>query len=229
MGKGQLNVFGEVGFEIGAVEAWAREMGYAELIGVDEAGRGPLAGPVVAGAVVLDVARAEKEGWLHRLNDSKGLSAAERTRLFDLIREGARHWSVARAEASEIDDINILQATFLAMRRALSPILEAFEGTKPLVLVDGNRPIPEVTHQHTFVKGDGRSFHIAAASIVAKVTRDRIMESYDSRWPEYGFAAHKGYPTEQHRRLLKEHGPCPCHRKSFRGVAELIPKNESGA
>ena len=218
MGKSQLSVFGEVGFTIGDVEVWAREMGYGELVGVDEAGRGPLAGPVVAGAVVLDLERAQSEGWLGRLDDSKNLSSTNRDELFDLIGAGARHWSVARAEAEEIDEINILQATFLAMRRALDPILETFDGPKPMVLVDGNRPIPGLSNQHTFVKGDGRSFHIAAASIVAKVTRDRIMEQYHEQWPQYGFAGHKGYPTEEHRRLLLEHGPCPCHRMTFRGV-----------
>lgn len=212
---GQLSVFDEPGFSMGDVEAWALDQGYARLVGVDEVGRGPLAGPVVAGAVVLDLERARSEGWLGRLRDSKELEAAERDELFDVIRGGALNYGVGQAEAWEIDEINILQATYLAMRRALEQVLPAYQRT-PLLLVDGNRPIPGLDNQRTFIKGDGRSYHIAAASILAKVTRDRILQRLHERWPDYGFDRHKGYPTPAHRTRLAALGPCSVHRLSFK-------------
>ncbi|HID10047.1 MAG TPA: ribonuclease HII [Candidatus Latescibacteria bacterium] len=186
---------------------WERE--FRLVAGVDEAGRGPLAGPVVACAVVLPP-------WtsLPGLDDSKKLSPLQRERLYSCIRDVAVAISVARAEAEEIDRLNIHQASLLAMRRAVEGL-----GVEPeYVLVDG-RFFPEVELPgEAIVGGDGRSLCIAAASVVAKVLRDRLMAEYDRVYPQYGFARHKGYPTPEHLRALRKHGPCPIHRISFRGV-----------
>ncbi len=135
--------------------------------------------------------------------------------LFDRVRSTARFQAVTQAEAREIDELNILQATLRSMGRAVRQALEGSD-FKPLVLVDGNTPIPDLANQRTLVKGDGRSYHIAAASILAKVTRDRIMERYHRRWPQYGFDTNKGYPTKSHRRSVLETGRSPAHRYSFR-------------
>lgn len=183
------------------------------IAGVDEAGRGPLAGPVVAAAVVLD-----PDVPIDGLRDSKQLSVARRERLADLIRERARAWSVGRAEAEDIDRINILQATLLAMRRAV----EALSVRPEHVLVDGVH-CPELPCRvEAVVGGDKRIASISAASILAKVTRDAEMMDLDSRYPEYGFGRHKGYPTSEHRQALMVHGPCPLHRRSFAPVRAVI-------
>jgi len=185
------------------------EKGFRLVAGVDEVGRGPLAGPVVACAVVLPP-------WtsLPGLDDSKKLSPLQRERLYDRVREVAISVSVARAEPEEIDRLNIHRATLLTMRRAI----EGLEVRPDYVLVDG-RFLPEVDLPgEAVVGGDGRSLCIAAASVVAKVERDRLMAEYDRIYPQYGFAKHKGYPTPEHLRALREHGPCPIHRMSFRGV-----------
>lgn len=180
--------------------------GYSCVCGVDEAGRGPLAAPVFAAAVILPTG-LEIPG----LNDSKKLSAKKREYLFDVIQEKALAYSVAYATEKEIDEINILQATFLAMRRAV-------EGLVPrpdYALVDGNR-LPELSvPAETIIKGDGLSASIAAASIMAKVSRDRLMEEIDRIYPQYQFAKHKGYGTALHVEMLKKYGPCPVHRRSF--------------
>lgn len=184
------------------------------VCGIDEAGRGPLAGPVVAAAVILDPARP-----IAGLNDSKKLSEKARERLAIEIREKALAWSIAEASPAEIDRINILQATFLAMRRALLalPIAPAH------VRIDGNRaPSLEglgfsCTYE-TIVQGDANDASIAAASILAKTARDRWMESVDALYPGYGFAAHKGYGTPEHRAALARLGPCSLHRRSFEPV-----------
>lgn len=182
--------------------------GYAPVIcGVDEAGRGPLAGPVCAAAVILPM-DLEIEG----LNDSKKLTEKRREALYDIILNKAVAYGIAFASEKEIDEINILQATFLAMRRAVEQLK-----TKPsLVLVDGNRA-PELgaLPVKTIVKGDSLSANIAAASILAKVTRDRLMVELDGTYPQYGFSVHKGYGTKVHYAALTEHGPCPIHRRSF--------------
>ena len=178
------------------------------VIGIDEAGRGPLAGPVVAAAVILDLTRP-----IDGVNDSKKVTPIKRAALFDAICEGALAWAVGEASHEEIDRYNILQATFLAMKRALDNIREPWT----MALVDGNQYIPSIARpvQLPVVKGDGKSASIAAASILAKVTRDRIMERYHGLYPAWEFSAHKGYGTEQHCRRIGEIGLCAIHRKSF--------------
>ncbi|MCR4690058.1 MAG: ribonuclease HII [Lachnospiraceae bacterium] len=176
------------------------------ICGIDEAGRGPLAGPVVAGAVVLD-----PEVEILYLNDSKKLSAAKRDELYDEIMEKARAAAVGIVEPAVIDEINILQATYEAMRKAVQGL-----GIMPDILLNDAVTIPGLPmKQVAIVKGDARSKSIAAASIIAKVTRDRIMVEYDSQYPEFGFASHKGYGAASHIEALKNFGPTPIHRKSF--------------
>ena len=189
------------------------------LAGVDEAGRGPLAGPVFAAAVILDE-RHPIEG----LADSKKLSARTREKLFDEIRAKALCCSIAQASAEEIDQINILQATLLAMRRAVLGLR-----LKPAkVLVDGNRlPVLDVLAE-AIVKGDALVPSISAASILAKVQRDRWCAELDQQYPQYGFERHKGYGTAEHMAALRRHGPCPQHRQSFRPVSELWPAAHKG-
>ncbi|MFR8003699.1 MAG: ribonuclease HII [Hydrogeniiclostridium sp.] len=187
-------------------EKEAAQKGYSAVCGIDEAGRGPLAGPVFAAAVILP-AEVEIPG----LNDSKKLTAKKREALFPLIQEKAVSWSVAFATESEIDEINILQATYLAMRRAC----EGLSVPADYALVDGNRMPPLSMPGETIVKGDGLSASIAAASVLAKVSRDRLMLELDSLYPEYQFAKHKGYGTALHVDLLRKYGPCPIHRRSF--------------
>lgn len=181
------------------------------VAGVDEAGRGPLAGPVVAAAVILDDAHP-----IQGLADSKKLSATRRERLFEEIRAKALCFCVAQASVEEIDRLNILQATLLAMQRAVAGLR-----LKPnCVLVDGNRlPVLDVRAE-AIVKGDAKVQAISAASILAKVTRDRDMDSLHLTYPMYGFEQHKGYGTAQHLAALAEHGPCPVHRRSFAPVAQ---------
>lgn len=188
--------------------------GVARVAGVDEAGRGPLAGPVVAAAVCLPPAWAGQglPQNLHGLNDSKKLSASQRERFYAALTAlpEVRH-GIARIEADEIDALNILRATHLAMARALDQLQPEPEH----ILVDG-LPVKTLRFKQTaIVKGDSLSFSIAAASVLAKVTRDRLMAEYDRLYPAYGFGAHKGYGTSQHIAALKEHGSCPIHRKSF--------------
>ncbi len=178
------------------------------LCGVDEAGRGPLAGNVVAACVMLDLNAEPILG----LNDSKKLSAATRERLFEEIQSRALAYGIAECSPEEIDRYNILRASLLAMTRAL----QAMSRPPGLVLVDGNQKIPDLAHpQRTLVKGDGRSASIAAASILAKVTRDRQMDALHKEYPAYGFDAHKGYPTAFHREAIVKLGLTPFHRKSF--------------
>ena len=183
------------------------------VAGVDEAGRGPLAGPVVAAAVILDDLKPIKG-----LADSKKLSASRREKLFDEIRAKALCFSIALASVEEIDQLNILQATLLAMRRAVNGLR-----LKPsMVLVDGNRlPIIDVRAE-AIVKGDSLVPAISAASILAKVHRDRWCMEVDLVYPQYGFAGHKGYGTAVHLAALKRHGACPEHRKTFKPVTEVL-------
>ena len=186
---------------------------HAAIAGVDEVGRGPLAGPVVAAAVVLDP-RAVPAG----LNDSKKLTAAKREALSAQIVQAARAVAVASLPAPAIDALNIRRATLLAMRRAVGAL--AVQPAR--VLVDGRDPIPDLPVPGLcMVEGDRRSVSIAAASIVAKVARDRMMALADAQWPAYGFAGHVGYPTVAHREALEEHGACPLHRRSFGTVRRL--------
>jgi len=187
----------------------------AGIAGVDEAGRGPLAGPVVVAAVILHPDRP-----IGGLRDSKKLDAARRESLYELIRERASDWSVVVVSAAEIDRLNILQATLAGMQRAV-------EGLSPaprVVLVDGNRSPPLACAVQTLVGGDGLEPAISAASIVAKVTRDRIMVALHDRFPGYGFDRHKGYPTAEHLERLAELGPCEEHRRSFAPVREALQR-----
>ncbi|HCY14564.1 MAG: ribonuclease HII [Curvibacter sp. GWA2_64_110] len=183
------------------------------VAGVDEAGRGPLAGPVVAAAVILDDLNP-----IQGLADSKKLTAARREKLYDEIRAKALCCSIAEASVEEIDQLNILQATMLAMRRAVEGL--RLKPTK--VLVDGNRlPTLDVLAE-AIVKGDAKVPAISAASILAKVHRDRWCAEYHAQFPQYGFAAHKGYGTAEHMAALRAHGACPQHRKTFSPVAEVL-------
>lgn len=183
-----------------------KEKGFSVVCGVDEAGRGPLAGPVFAAAVILPDG-LEDIG----LNDSKKLTEKKRDTLFDIIKEKATAWSVASASEREIDDLNILNATFLAMRRAVDGL-----SVRPnLALIDGNRLPKTGIAEEAIVKGDAKSISIAAASVLAKVSRDRYMLALDKQYPEYLFAKHKGYPTALHYEMIKKYGISPVHRLSF--------------
>lgn len=177
--------------------------------GVDEAGRGAFAGPVVAAAVCLDYDVLSIEG----INDSKKLSEAARDRLYDQIVASARGWAVGSASWAEIDRYNILEATYLAMKRALDGLVCTWDYT----LIDGNRSVPYIpdNKQKTIIAGDANSAAIAAASIIAKVTRDRLMVAAHERFPEYDFVTNKGYGTEQHRKAIETYGLCEMHRRSF--------------
>lgn len=190
-----------------------RAEGYALIAGVDEAGRGPLAGPVVAAAVILPEIFDDVQ-----VADSKKLTPRKREALFREIMSRAVSVGVGEIDAREIDRINILQAALEAMRQAvlqLNPVPD-------FLLVDGTFGIPLDIPQEPIVKGDDRSASIAAASIVAKVTRDAIMLDCHRRYPDYGFDRHKGYPTQFHRSAIQKHGPCPIHRKTFKGVREHV-------
>lgn len=187
-------------------ELEALDAGYTVVCGTDEAGRGPLAGPVCAAAVILPQGLV-----IEGLNDSKKISEKKREKLFDIICQEAVSYGIAFASAEEIDTINILNASQLAMRRAVAML-----DPKPdFVLVDGNIARDFEMTAKPIVKGDALSMSIAAASILAKVTRDRYCMEMDEAYPEYHFAAHKGYPTKEHMDLVRELGPCPLHRKTF--------------
>lgn len=189
------------------LEAAARGLGYKNICGVDEAGRGPLAGPVCAAAVILP-----ENCDISGLNDSKKLSEKKREELFGVITECAVSYAIAFGTLEEIESFNILNATFMAMNRAVS----ALKIPADFALIDGNRkPVGFEIPCETVVKGDGKSCSIAAASILAKVTRDRLLLEYDRLYPQYGFAKHKGYGTKAHYEAIKEYGVCPVHRLSF--------------
>jgi ribonuclease HII len=203
-------------------ERQLRFQGLRRIAGVDEAGRGPLAGPVVAGAAILPIAWLEAglPAELDGLNDSKQLSAAQREGFFEyLVNCPGVRFGVAQMDSLEIDRRNILQATHGAMNAALAQLDPAPDH----VLVDG-RPVTSLAFPQTaLVKGDSRSYSIAAASVLAKVTRDRLMLDHHAQWPHYGFAEHKGYGTPQHLAAIAAHGPCPIHRMSF---APLKPEQQ---
>ena len=193
------------------IDLWVYEReafadGVKLVCGVDEAGRGPLAGPVCAAAVILP-----PELIIPGLNDSKKLTDKKRRELYDVITSEAVTYGIAFADEKEIDAINILQATFLAMQRAM----EQLSPQPELALIDGNRAKDFGLPVRTIVKGDSLSASIAAASILAKVTRDRLMEESDAQYPQYGFAIHKGYGTKRHYEALREFGPSPIHRRTF--------------
>jgi ribonuclease HII len=191
-------------------ERRAGEAGYACVAGIDEAGRGPLAGPVVAAAVVLPI-----DCTIDGLQDSKRLTARQRQRVYAAILQCALGYGIGMVSNTEIDRLNILQATRQAMRQALFEL----EQRPDLALIDGNQKIDSGIPERTIVRGDARCASVAAASVIAKVTRDRLMTAYAVRFPGYGFEQHKGYPTRAHYACLRTLGPCAIHRLSFRGVA----------
>ncbi|CEP47650.1 ribonuclease HII [Paraclostridium sordellii] len=191
-----INIFENEGYE----------KGFTYIGGIDEAGRGPLAGPVVAAVVVF------KPGTkIEGINDSKKLSEAKRDELFDIIKEEALDYGIGIVQKDEIDEYNILNATYMAMKKAVNCLKQ-----KPDYLLVDAAHIPDVDiEQKSIIKGDSKSISIAAASILAKVTRDSIMYEYDKMYPEYGFSSHKGYGTDQHYKAIREHGITPIHRRSF--------------
>lgn len=195
-------------------EELARRQGYAQIAGIDEAGRGPLAGPVVAAAVILPASFD-----LPGLTDSKQLSERQRERLFPLIRSQALAVGLGIVAADEIDRINILQATLKAMLLAVGRLRVGAD----YLLIDGITPLPTPLPQRTLKQGDARSLSIAAASVIAKVVRDRMMVGYDRRHPGYGLAGHKGYGSAAHLAAIARLGPSPLHRRTFRGVREHCP------
>ena len=194
-------------------ESEAYRAGYLSIAGTDEAGRGPLAGPVVAAAVILHPGQV-----IAGVNDSKKLSERQRERLYPIIMAEARGVGIGICDHEEIDRLNILRASLEAMRRAVAALPVAAD----FLLVDGSFTVPLEIPQLAVIKGDSLSFSIAAASIIAKVTRDRLMVEFDEIYPGYGFAGHKGYPSASHRAAIARIGPCPIHRKSFRGVKEFV-------
>ena len=197
------------------------DLEFGDIIGIDEAGRGPLAGPVVASAVYLKKYTSE----LSEINDSKKLTEKKREKFFDIIKENF-YVGIGISTENEIDEINILNATFLSMRRAIEDLEKTGISLKDKkILVDGNQKIIECSlNQEAIVKGDGKSLSIAAASIIAKVTRDRIMVEMSEKYPEYGFDRHKGYGTQRHREALIKKGKTPIHRVSF--LKKILTINE---
>jgi len=195
-----------------SIERRLKHKGYDLIIGVDEAGRGPLAGPVVAAAVILKDFR-----FIHRVDDSKKLTPAQREKaFFEIIKKSS--YTIVSVGQRKIDQVNILQATILAMQKAVAELtkqLLARDLRRVFVLVDGNMRLKLDLPYQSIVRGDSKSLSIAAASILAKVRRDRMMVAYHKIYPEYEFIKHKGYPTQRHRAILKERGPVAIHRKSF--------------
>jgi len=194
-------------------ETLARQRGFACIAGVDEAGRGPLAGPVVSAAVILPA-----DFSVPGVVDSKQLSAKKRAELFDRIREQAVAVGTGVVDPEQIDRINILRASLLSMQISV----ENLNARPDMLLIDGLHRIAVDLPQQPIPKGDALSVSIAAASIIAKVTRDRLMERYDVQYPQFGFARHKGYPTRAHRAAIRTYGCCPIHRKTFSGVKEYL-------
>ena len=194
-------------------EKEAAQKGYRDIAGIDEAGRGPLAGPVVSAAVILSPLIQ-----LTDINDSKKLSPKKRARLYEKIYVHAISIGIGIVDAIEIDRINILQASLLAMAMAVDNL----QPQPDCLLIDGTFGISSNLPQKPIAKGDSLSISIAAASIIAKVTRDRLMESYHDYYPQFGFSQHKGYPTKAHKEAIRKFGFSPIHRKSFRGVKEYL-------
>ena len=196
------------------IETALFDKGYKSICGVDEVGRGPLAGPVVAAAIIIP-AGLKIEG----LDDSKKLTPLRRERIFEEIINLGLNCSVGIIDHGDIDKLNILKASLMAMRKAVCDMKPPAD----FVLVDGNYPVPNIPQpQFAIIGGDSRCLSIAAASIVAKVTRDRIMDRYEALYPSFSFATHKGYPTAAHLEELKENGPCEIHRRTFKPVAKII-------
>lgn len=211
-----LDLFSDASISTLHFELLAQERGFRAVAGIDEAGRGPLAGPVVAAAVILP-----DQFDLPGLTDSKKLTEKQRDKFYPQIRQQAKAVGIGVASVVEIDKINILQATLLAMQRAVSRLSQLPDH----LLIDGITPLPLKISQQTLKKGDSRSLSIAAASVVAKVVRDRIMYSFSKQLPEYGFSKHKGYGTRQHRQAIARFGPSQQHRKTFAGVKEYLEQS----
>ena len=197
-----------------SLERCLRQKGYQWIAGLDEVGRGPLAGPVVAACVILQES-CDNSCFV----DSKTINAKNRSRLYLELKQNGAQISVGIVSETDIDRLNILQASLLAMKRAVltMPVQPDF------LLVDGNQPVPMTTPQQTLVKGESKSASIAAASIVAKVVRDDMMDQYHLQYPEYNFQQNRGYPTLEHRQAIEIYGPCAIHRQSFKCVKEFIP------
>jgi len=197
-----------------SLERCLRQKGYQCIAGLDEVGRGPLAGPVVAACVVL-----QEDCDNSCFVDSKIINAKKRSRLYQELQHNGAQISVGIVSETDIDHLNILQASLLAMKQAVlaMPVQPDF------LLIDGNQPVPISIPQQTLVKGESKSASIAAASIVAKVVRDDLMDKYHLQYPEYNFQKNRGYPTLEHRQAIKVHGPCAIHRQSFKCVKEFIP------
>lgn len=189
-------------------DAWQK--GFSRVAGIDEAGRGPLAGPVVSAAVILP------QGFSIQVRDSKTLSPKQRDNFYDKIYAHALCVGIGMADAAEIDRINILKASLLSMRLAL----ENLKLQPDYLLIDGQFPIASALPQKPVIKGDSLSMSISAASIIAKVTRDRLMDKYHKDYPQFGFSKHKGYPTKAHKDAIRKFGICPIHRRTFKGVRE---------
>lgn len=198
-------------------EKEAYQHGKKIIIGLDEAGRGPMAGPLVVGAVIFD-----KNFYCEDINDSKQLSEKKREVLYDFIVENALAYQIEIIDVDEVDRLNVYQASKQGMIRAIEHI-----SLKPDYALTDAMPLGDVIAHQAIVKGDALSMSIAAASILAKVTRDRIMKEYDLLYPEYGFAKHKGYPTLQHKEALKKYGVTPIHRRTFRPVIDVLNKQLS--
>ena len=202
-------------FQDSTIDDQLRKSGYSLIAGVDEAGRGPLAGPVFAAAVILPSSNS-----LPATMDSKKISPARREKLYEEILSVAVAWHVSSIESQVIDRINILQATLKAMVEAVKNL----SNTPDMILVDGSHTPFVDSHSRALTKGDGFSQSIGAASILAKVLRDRLMTRYHEEYPQYGFARHKGYGTREHMKAIAQHGPCPIHRRSFAGVKEYCKR-----
>jgi len=198
---------------------------YLRVAGVDEVGVGPLAGPVVAAAVILDdrrITRFNNElSWWQRVRDSKKLSHKRREELVKVIFKNCKSFGIGSSSVEEIDQLNVLQARLLAMKRAV----ESLKLSPGIILIDGNYSIPGVSvKQQCVIRGDEKILSIACASIIAKVTRDNILKNLHNQFPQYGFDKHKGYPTKYHKEMIKTHGPCDVHRKTFNPIKELLRK-----
>lgn len=200
-----------------SIERSLTQQGYVRIAGTDEVGRGPLAGPVVASCVVLPA-----DCDFHQYKDSKALTPGNREKLATELESNGALIGVGIVSAAEIDRINILQASLLAMKKAV----EGLPGPPDFLLVDGKFPVPLPISQQALIKGESKSASIAAASIIAKVKRDGLMEQYHQQFPEYNFCKHKGYATAEHRRLIQTYGPCEIHRRSFKPIRDSILKED---
>ena len=217
MGKGPQKIWPDPEPDTFSLERSLRRKGYVQIAGLDEVGRGPLAGPVLAACVILP----EKCDY-QRFVDSKILPEKERSRLYRELQQNGAIVSIGIVSETEIDRLNILQASLLAMKKAVLSL-----AAKPdFLLVDGKFPIPMSLPQQALVKGESKSASIAAASIAAKVERDRLMGEYHHQYPAYNFQQNKGYPTAEHRKAIQTHGPCAIHRQSFKCVREFIADPE---